>query len=167
MTTPQVAPFSGKHTAVLNISPEGKKIILVSRYPLDGKGEPTAAVHTWIVEKNDTGWGVPRRLRSPLGGPSSLSEAGNLYFSSSRIGGLGGDDIFMSRFADGEYADPENLGDGINTELHEADPFIAPDESYVIFVRVDGSEFDLFISFRKEDGSWTKAKNMGKNINNR
>ena len=41
-------------------------------------------------------------------------------------------------------------------------------EFYIIFLRRDKEGFggfDLFISFRKEDGSWTKAKNMGAPIN--
>jgi hypothetical protein len=62
----------------------------------------------------------------------------------------------------------EKLGDSINTEeFYEEDLFIAPDESYLMFCRRDDGfgSWDIFISFRKEDGSWTKAKNMGEPIN--
>jgi Tol biopolymer transport system component len=61
-----------------------------------------------------------------------------------------------------------SLGDQVNSDIDEIDPFIAPDESYIIFLRRDrenSSNTDLFISFRKNDGSWTKAKNMGEPIN--
>ena len=49
----------------------------------------------------------------------------------------------------------------------EEDLFIAPDESYLMFCRRgDGfGSWDIFISFRKEDGSWTDARNMGGEIN--
>ena len=43
-------------------------------------------------------------------------------------------------------------------------PFIAPDESYLIFSRSVPEErgrSDLFISFRDVDGTWTEAVNMG------
>lgn len=63
---------------------------------------------------------------------------------------------------------PENLGFGINTEHDEIDPFITPDESYIIYLRRGDEGFggvDLFISFKKEDGSWTEGKNMGPEIN--
>ena len=75
----------------------------------------------------------------------------------------------MSKFIEGNFIKPEKLGPSINTELNEGDPFIAPDESYLIFCcrdRDDGyGANDLYISFRKDDLSWTKAKNMGNNIN--
>ena len=33
-------------------------------------------------------------------------------------------------------------------------------------MRPDGyGDFDLYVSYRKEDGTWTKAKNMGESIN--
>ena len=61
----------------------------------------------------------------------------------------------------------ERLGNSINTEeFFEEDSFIAPDESYLLFCRNDGlGSWDIFVSFRKEDGSWTKARNMGEPIN--
>ena len=56
----------------------------------------------------------------------------------------------------------------INTGKWNAHPFIAPDESYIIWdgERVDGyGEADLFISFRRKDGSWGAAINLGDTIN--
>jgi hypothetical protein len=47
-----------------------------------------------------------------------------------------------------------------------AHPFIAPDESYLIFdVAVSGYIRDLFICMRKPDGTWTKAINLGSPVN--
>src|SRR5690606_35784988 len=56
----------------------------------------------------------------------------------------------------------------INTKNYEADAFIAPDESYLIFCakRKEGYGMgDLYISFKNKDGKWSEAKNMGKSIN--
>jgi Tol biopolymer transport system component len=48
-------------------------------------------------------------------------------------------------------------------------PFIAPDESYLIFCSTRGlpdyDEGDLFISFRQPGGSWTDPVTMGEPIN--
>ena len=47
-------------------------------------------------------------------------------------------------------------------------PYIAPDESYLLFssMRPDGNgDFDLYVSYKKKDGTWTKAKNLGDTIN--
>ena len=50
----------------------------------------------------------------------------------------------------------------------DADPFVAPDESYLILCQQKEEGFgryDLYIHFQKEDGSWTEGINMGENIN--
>ena len=72
-----------------------------------------------------------------------------------------------------QYSFPQKLSDAINDEGCFR-PYIAPDESYIIFDReesdhniVNHDEEDLYISFRDNNGEWTKAKNMGKGINTR
>jgi hypothetical protein len=61
------------------------------------------------------------------------------------------------------------LGDAINSEHHDWDVFVAPDESYLIFASVgrpDGlGRGDLYKSIRRPDGSWSPAENMGDVIN--
>ena len=50
----------------------------------------------------------------------------------------------------------------------KAHPFIAPDESYLIWddEREGGyGDNDLYISFRQQDGSWGAAINLGDKIN--
>ena len=63
----------------------------------------------------------------------SVAANGNLYFGTTREGGKGRDDIWMSRLDGGRYTTPVNLGDSINTRFGEVEPWIAPDESYLIF----------------------------------
>ncbi|MCP4548099.1 MAG: hypothetical protein GY835_16670 [bacterium] len=56
-----------------------------------------------------------------------------------------------------------NPGGGVNTEHSEAHPFVAPDESYVIFdsSRPGGKgDSDLYISYRLTDGNWSEAINL-------
>jgi hypothetical protein len=68
----------------------------------------------------------------------------------------------------GKYQDPENLGDAINTTFDEYEPYIAPDDSFLIFMaagRPDGlGGYDLFISYNQH-GQWTKAQNLRAPIN--
>jgi hypothetical protein len=165
-TKPRVTPFSDKYGSEFNISPDGSKIVFASFQPLDNKGPESEIGHTWIVERRDTGWGEPKPLRPELFGYPSLSSAGHLYINPRREDGMGGEDIYVSKLIDGEYTEPENLGEQVNSEIDEIDPFIAPDESYILFLRREGfGGADIYISFRKEDASWTKAKNMGEPIN--
>jgi len=166
-TKPRVASFSGKYGEGFNMSPDGKKIVFASNRPVDGTGEALDTYPIWIVERTDSGWGEPRNPRPSLTGHPTIAETGTLYFSTVYEGGSGGDDIYRSTLVDGEYSEVENLGHSINTEVDEYDPFVAPDESYLIFIRrVPESGLDLFISFR-DNGSWTEAKNMGDDVNSR
>jgi len=60
------------------------------------------------------------------------------------------------------------LGPVVNSGAYTAHPFIAPDESYLIWdsKREDGfGDSDLYISFRQEDGTWSSAVNMGDKVN--
>jgi len=92
----------------------------------------------------------------------SVANDGTIYFASSDGTGFGLNDIYQSKLMNGEYQEPENLGGAINSEFIDFAPYIAPDQSFIIFTsrgRPEGS--GLFISFKKSDGTWTKAKYMG------
>jgi hypothetical protein len=95
-----------------------------------------------------------------------ITKSGDLYFATDRDGGW---DIYTSKYVEGRYAQPKKLSNAINTEFGDWDAFRAPDESYIIFGsngRSDGlGESDLYISFRRKDGTWTNSKNMGSQIN--
>ena len=74
----------------------------------------------------------------------------------------------MSRLVNGVYQEPENLGDSINTRFGEFEPWVAPDESYLIVSaqgRPDGlGGFDLYISFRR-NGVWQRLQHLPAPIN--
>ena len=60
--------------------------------------------------------------------------------------------------------DPIILPKEINSPYAEGKPYIAPDEHFLLFIRYDMPESidggrGLYISFKKQDGSWTLAKN--------
>jgi hypothetical protein len=65
----------------------------------------------------------------------------------------------------------ESLGGGVNTPTPGIHPFIAPDESFVIFDAArsggQGGEGDLYVCFRKSDGSWGDAVNLGDAVNSK
>lgn len=69
--------------------------------------------------------------------------------------------IYCSEYRDGEYQSPRKLGERINTEAWENFPFIARDNSYLIFSRTFAETGDdLMISFRQADGQWGEPINM-------
>jgi enamine deaminase RidA (YjgF/YER057c/UK114 family) len=88
----------------------------------------------------------------------AVAASGNLYFGAELPGTRGGSDLWVSRLVDGVYQPAENLGDAINTPAHEVEPWIAPDESYLIasaLRRADSAGgYDLYVSRRAGD-AWT------------
>ena len=72
-----------------------------------------------------------------------------------------------SRLINGKYETPQKMSSAINRGKYIAHPFIAPDESYLMWDAEKENENrpDVYISFRKKDGSWGTAINMGDQIN--
>ena len=75
--------------------------------------------------------------------------------------------LSYSRLVDGKYEPPKKMSDAVNRGKYIAHPYIAPDESYLMWdaEKMDENTPDIYISFRQEDGSWSEAINMGDTIN--
>jgi Tol biopolymer transport system component len=169
---PKMAPFSGRWSdADPHLSPDGSKLFFISNRPTSGDSA-RATCDIWMMERAGAAWTEPRRLTEICTDATewspSVAANGNLYFGTTREGGRGRDDIWMSRWVDGRYAAPENLGDSINTKFGEIEPWIAPDESYLIFSaggRADGQGgLDLYLSVRRQ-GVWSSARPLGHDVN--
>ena len=173
-TTPEVLPISGQYRdADPFITRDGKRFYFISDRPKDAADTRTdRSLDIWFMEKSGNGWGPPQNLGAPVNSDGNewyptLAQDGTIYFGSDRPGGKGRTDIYRSRLVDGKYTEPENLGDAINTQFEEFEPYISPDQKYLIFMtqRPDGhGGSDLYISYQR-DGSWTKAVNLGDKIN--
>jgi len=141
-------------------------------YQVRSRTESGPFSHIWRAEVTDTGWGDQAPLPPPVNSPHFESFASDtsgrtLYFFSRRPGGRGRSDLWRSLLVDGKYANPVNL-DALNTESEEWDPFVAPDESYLIFCSTKPGGFgrdDIYISFRYKDGRWGPAVNLGEEVN--
>jgi Tol biopolymer transport system component len=173
-TPPRPVPFVSRQNDCDPIfSYDGTKLYFISTRPKKDRGR-SRDWDIWYVERTQAGWSEPINIGPPVNSEVdeyyvSHTKDGTIYFASNRAGGLGSFDIYRSRLMDGQYARPENLGGAINTKHLEHDPFIAPDESYLLFASVDRpggfGTGDLYISTRRKDGSWSKAKNLGKVFN--
>lgn len=170
---PEVVPFSGKYTdADPFITKDGNTMYFVSNRPVNEGDSAKEDWDIWKVEHSAAGWGKPMHLDSTINSNASeffptISNNGNLYFGSSKDGGKGRADIYVSKFLNNKYTLPENLGDSINTANNEYEPFIAPDESYMIFMATypNGiAHADFFISYNK-NGKWSKAEELLAPIN--
>ncbi len=173
-TKPEVAKFSGVYSDLEPAyAPNGKKIYFVSKRPT--ASEPDKKDYDiWYIERSEKGWTDPKNPGVPINTDSdeyypSVSSKGSLYFTASYTDSYGLDDIYYCEFKDGNYLPPVNLGDSVNSNHYDFNAFIAPDESYLLFSSLgredDTGGGDLYISYKKADGSWTKAHNLGKRIN--
>lgn len=160
-TQPESVVFSTSMTDYRDpfISPSGDRLFFLSRGKLPGSALPEKE-NIWFVERTAAGWGQPQPLSETVNSLElhwqvSVAANGNLYFTSPPFSG----DIHVSRYVNGEYARPEKLGDGVNSEIDENTPYVAPDESYIIFARfkTTSSNPQLYISYADKDGRWGKA----------
>ena len=117
-----------------HINPKGDKLYFGSLRPVNDS--ITSGLHQWYCEKTPKGWSEPIALQSPIRDRFAMyltsSEKGKLYFTSRDEGdkrGEGG--IYKS----GDQSLVERMGEEINIAemTWKAHPFIAPDESYIIF----------------------------------
>lgn len=172
---PELASFANSdHNADPFISPDGQKLFFWSNRPAKPSEESGDNSDIWFVEREGNSWGNPVRLDSTINTKHwqifpTVAFNGNLYFSCNYPDSKGGFDIYKCEFINGKYSKPINLGDSVNTSGLEQEPFIAKDESYIIFASDRNAprtnNWDLYISFRTKEGNWTKAKNMGDKIN--
>lgn len=103
-------------------------------------------------------------------GAACLSPDGRyIYFARCGApGGWGSCDIYRSERKGAFWSEPENLGANVNSESWDSQPSIASDGRTLFFVsnRKGGEgESDIYYSYLKDDGTWTKAKNCGAVIN--
>lgn len=119
-------------------------------------------------ERIENGWSELKSLGSPFEDIPimvlTVSTNGTYVFDEQKDIGT----IRYSRLIDGNREAPKAFGKEINQGKWTAHPFVAPDESYIIWdsERKDGyGDSDLYISFRQRDGSWGDGINLGDKIN--
>jgi len=96
----------------------------------------------------------------------SIAADGTLYFICSAQLPLV--HIYKAHLVNGVYTQFECLPEPVNSILGEGTPYISPDQDFLIYdaTRPDGFGLhDIYVTFRKTDGSWTIPTNMGNRIN--
>lgn len=157
-----------------SFSPDGQRLYFASDRP-EHEGDGQLDMNLWFMEKKEGGeWGEPHPLPALINGPGdefypSVAASGNVYFTAAREGGLGQEDIYVSRWQGGAYQEPELLQGGVNTPGYEFNAYVAPDESFLVFSSdyfpdCEG-EADLYYSFRQPDGTWSEAIHFPTPIN--
>ena len=142
------------------ISPDGETMHLGDRY----------------LKRTESGWSELQNLEPPTISNDSMyimrlsaSANGTYYFDTYKEN----DSMFpirYSRLINGKHEEPKALPKAINTGSFLSHPFIAPDESYLLFdAKREGGfgDSDIYISFKQKDGTWGNGINLGDKINTR
>lgn len=172
-STPTIVSFSNTDYSDADpaFSPTGELYFISSR-PRNKK-DTTRDYDIWKVIPTGNGqWSEPINVKELNTDKNefyiSFAQKGNVYFSSSRDGGYGEEDIYVSVNNKGKLSKPQNLGPAINTKAAEFDPFVTANESGLIFAssnRQDAfGKADLYWSVKKEN-KWNESKHFEKNIN--
>lgn len=173
-TDPVFATFTGTEKfaeADPLFSPDGK-LYFISNRPK----EPSDTIpdyDIWFITPLGNGrWSEPENMKDINTDSSefyiSFSKNGNLYFASSRQGGYGQEDIYVSKRVKGKYTTPVNLGSTINTDKSEYDPCVSPNEDLLLFASSNRDRgfgaADLYASKRISQ-KWLPASNIGPPFN--
>ncbi|MCK5023672.1 MAG: PD40 domain-containing protein [Candidatus Aenigmarchaeota archaeon] len=154
-TAPEVASFSqnvDQNTPVF--SPDGNKLYYHSENAI------------WVVERQNNSWSTASRLPAIINTNAGvfrvhgITANGSIYFSRNNpnetlLGRY--TEVCVSRYINGEYTEPEQLEENINSEWMEASIYIAPDESFMLIEEIrDGIVSGIYISYKMQNNSWSE-----------
>lgn len=161
--------------AVVSISPDNNSLVVMHTYNPDGspKGDGLS-----IATKTIEGWSIPQDLtvinyynKASTNEFCMSADCQVLLMAVQRNDSKGLKDIYVSfRNVKGEYSEPKNLGNTVNTYASEASPFLAADEASLYFSSAGHPGFgsaDIFVT-KRLDSTWTNwsvPQNMGPGIN--
>ena len=154
-----------------NISQDGQWLIFTGCNFPDSYG----SCDLYISYNTPQGWSEPENMGRWINteswdtSPSLSPDKRDLYFASSRPGGYGGSDIYVThRMPNGRWSAPENLGPEVNTIGNESSPFIHADNQTLYFTsngHLGYGNDDLFMIKKLPGNKWGKALNLGYPIN--
>lgn len=129
----------------------------------------------YISHYQDSLWSEPmpiKELNQPMiyEGSPALSPDGTMLIFTICYGKFtyGGCDLFISEFKNDQWGEPHNMGDKINSPAYESNACFAENGNAIYFTSnrkgtIGG--YDIWVSRRKKDRSWSIPKNLGSTIN--
>jgi WD40-like Beta Propeller Repeat len=153
-------------------SPDGRSLYLASNRP-GGLG----GIDIWVARRahRDGPWGTPRNLGAPVNSAAddfcpSPTSGRRLFFVSTRAGGCGEADIYLTRPTRHGWTQPRNLGCTVNSTAAEAGPvYLEQARTRLLFfssTRPGGfapeagspPDADLYMSALGKDGRFSRPR---------
>ncbi len=157
-----------ENEATSSISADGKRMLIY-------KDEENGSIYYTQFAAGQ--WTAPQKFPRPINSRhrethASMTENGQyIFFSSDRPGGYGGLDIWLCYKINetGQWSEPINLGDKINSKGDEKSPNISED-GHTLYFSSNGRPnsfggFDIYKTTKNSFGYWEMPQNMGYPIN--
>jgi len=162
-TDPEVVPFiQNRMSFEPRVTPDGNRLYFTWEKPVPG--QKGFGMNIWYVERKGEGWSNPinpGRFLNPMKAMYVSATLDGTIYTSEISGGPGTEGIAVARLIDGKYKSLERLAAPINVGAQDMYPYIAPDESYLIFAsrrQSPPSSSGLFVSFRNPDRTWGEPR---------
>ena len=171
---PIEVPFNDLHPHNFSIAPDGNTLYFTTIWSKAKPRKELEKTNLWEVHYIDGVWCDPEKLGMEINTDAhsenypSVSQDGTIYYMKHDPNGYGKMDLVYHELIDNTYGKMMNMGAPVITQLNELDPFIAPDESFLIYIadyEDSRGTWDLYVSFKKDDDKWTEPLNMGDDIN--
>ncbi len=126
----------------------------------------------WLSRYQSGSWTTPTNVRpvnssAADASPWIVGSPARMFLSSTRSGGQGGWDIWMSTWTGSAWGTPVNLGPPVNTSGWESDPSLTADGSTLYFRsnRSGGLGQDDFWVATWSGSNWGNVRNVGAPVN--
>lgn len=157
-TAPKPAPFAGQGMTTSPLfSPDG------SRLYFGFAPDPAKGWESRVVERTAQGWSEPKDSGFMLKLSSSFTKSGRVYYTDEVADKPWNMGTFVADYTGSAYKNPRALPASINSPFIDYTPYIAPDESYLMFSSSRPSSKEdmyLYISFRNADDTWSEPRRM-------
>ena len=152
------------------LSPDANSI-----YFTYARTKPISKRNIYRCDRTAFGWTMPQALGPPLSSPAHeltccIAMNNSMYIGSGRKGDpFGPSVIWVAPFVNNTWQQATYISLNNQQKGCPADPGIAPDESFMVFMARDlpggcGHQ-DLYLTLRLPDGTWSKFRNLGPRIN--
>lgn len=161
-----------------HFSPDDQRLYFIYTKPADvAKAPKRQLFDIWYIQRDGNGWSEPINVGAPISTLQaheyfvSLTSENRIFFGSNRADRNNFDLYSATLNKNGRYEAPQPLPGKVNTNKYEADVFVAPDESYLVFSssgrQDDMGGGDLYVSFKDANGNWGEGQNLGNRVNSK
>ena len=162
------------YNAVAGFSADGNQLFLLGHYGKEGVASTQGIA---VSKRTGSGWSIPENIGIPyfMNRASTLSgmvsEDGNIFvFAADSYNTRGVEDIYVSLKKNGQWTEPINLGNSINSSSQELCPSLSADGKTIFFAsngRKGYGGFDIYRATRLDESwtAWTSPLNLEQPIN--